>query len=100
MGKYVVVLYNGIPYPGYVEDVGIDDIYVNCMHVVGKKVENNWFFWPKKIPDKCWYLLDNLVTIIPEPSRIEKSTHYQVEARLWKEIMEKFVTGSTKKQKK
>ena len=37
VGKYVIVKYNSLPYPGYVQDAGQSDLYVECMHRIGKK---------------------------------------------------------------
>ena len=36
-GKYVIVEYDGKPYPCYVEDAGQRDVYVECMHRIGKQ---------------------------------------------------------------
>jgi hypothetical protein len=40
VGKYVIVKYNSLPYPGYVQDAGESDLYVECMHRIGKKGKN------------------------------------------------------------
>ena len=32
----VIVEYDDKPYPGYVEDAGQRDVYVKCMHRIGK----------------------------------------------------------------
>lgn len=37
LGKYVVVSYNGNAYPGFVKEIGYEDIYVSCMHQIGRK---------------------------------------------------------------
>jgi len=36
VGKYVIVEYDDKPYPGYVDDAGQRDVYVECMHRIGK----------------------------------------------------------------
>ena len=41
--KYVDIKYDNKPYPGIVENSGQSDIFVQCMHIVGKK-DNNCFF--------------------------------------------------------
>ncbi|CAC5403200.1 unnamed protein product [Mytilus coruscus] len=79
VGKYVVIKHDEKPYPGVVEDAGESDIYVQCMHRVGKK-DNNCFFWPRTIKDKCWYEYDDVLAVIPEPTKIEGSySHYQID---------------------
>lgn len=90
LDKYVVVLYDGIAYPGYVEDTTVDEVYVECMHRVGRKPkENNRFFWPQRIKDKCWYEHDQILAIIPQPQKNVGSYHYGVEPALWNAIMAK-----------
>ena len=71
LGKFVVVTYDGSPYPGFVRDIGYDDIYVSCMHRIGRK-EDNCFFWPRKIVDECRYTLEHVLAIIPEPIKSMK----------------------------
>ncbi|KAL5013419.1 hypothetical protein ScPMuIL_007689 [Solemya velum] len=84
MGKYVVVMYDGVPYPGYILDDGFDEVYVECMHPVRNKT--NCFSWPKNRKDKCWYKHENIVAVIPEPAKIERHhSHYQVKESLWKD---------------
>lgn len=86
LGKYVVVIYDKAPYPGLVEDVGDSDVYCECMHQVGRK--KNCFFWPKKLKDKCWYELENIIAIIPPPQLIDGSySHYCVDPCLWNQII-------------
>ncbi|KAL5010757.1 hypothetical protein ScPMuIL_013062 [Solemya velum] len=88
-GKYVVVVYNGVPYPGYVEDTTECDVYVSCMHQVGRDPGKNCFFWPKAIKDKCWYEHHNILAIIPEPQKIDSSyRHYEVAPALWRIIVQ------------
>jgi hypothetical protein len=81
IGKYVVVQYDGMPYPGYVEEADQSDVYVVCMHHIGKKNENR-FFWPNPKQDKCWYDCQDIIALIPEPTRI-CSNHFQIENKAW-----------------
>lgn len=37
LGKYVVVSYNGSAYPGFVKEIGYEDINVSGMHQIGRK---------------------------------------------------------------
>lgn len=49
------------------------------------------FFWPKKILDRDWYDVDDIIAIIPKPSLIEGThTHYEVDNERWHEVMDKF----------
>ena len=54
LGKYVIVLYNGKPYPGLV--VNIRDKAVEVMQRIGKHCA-----WPKYIKDINWYLFEDIV---------------------------------------
>ncbi|CAC5358205.1 unnamed protein product [Mytilus coruscus] len=88
--KFVSVKYNNTPYPDYVEDGDSSDIFVVCMHRVGRKLEKNVFFWPKAIKDKCWYKHDKILAIIPEPKRIKGSSDcYEVDPVIWSMVLNK-----------
>ena len=83
VGKFVIVRYNNKAYPGLVEDAGDSDVYVECMHQVGRK-NPNCFFWPRKIKDKCWYDHDNILAMIPEPVKKDgTSSHFEVDREIW-----------------
>uniref|UniRef100_K1QXG3 Uncharacterized protein n=1 Tax=Magallana gigas TaxID=29159 RepID=K1QXG3_MAGGI len=41
INKYVILLYNGQPYPALVKDVEKEEVYVRCMHRVGRKLEKS-----------------------------------------------------------
>ncbi|KAL3832373.1 hypothetical protein ACJMK2_024023 [Sinanodonta woodiana] len=57
IGQYVVVLYDN-------KDT---DVYVRCMHRVGRGTTNSPFFWPLTLLDECSYNMECVLTIIPEP---------------------------------
>ena len=87
VGKYVVIKYDNKPYPGIVENSGQSDIFVQCMHRVGKK-DNNCFFWPKTIKDRCWYEYDDVLAVIPESEKKDGSySHYQIQEQIRNQIM-------------
>lgn len=69
IGKYVVVLYNKLPYPGLVLDPKEDALMVNCMKQVGKRGQN-LFQWPTKNKDTNWYIIEDVMTTIPEPAKL------------------------------
>lgn len=82
LGKHVLVLYDGFPYPGIVTDFDEQDIFVNCMHRIGR----NRFFWPQMRKDECWYSFDQLLAIIPKPKHVT-DRHFEVEKQIWEEIL-------------
>jgi hypothetical protein len=84
LGKYVAVLYEGVPYPGLVVDVDEESIQVKCMQKVGK----NRYFWPAK-DDIVWYEHEHIVQTIPEPLNVTRR-HLQVDPKIWEEIFKKF----------
>lgn len=49
IGKWCVVNYDGLPYPGIVHDVDEGELEVKVMHKVG----NNRYFWPDR-DDIVW----------------------------------------------
>jgi hypothetical protein len=72
IGKWCVVLYDDVPYPGIVQDVDDEDLEVKVMHKIGQ----NRYFWPL-LPDILWYKHDKVVYKIQEPSLVG-SRHYQL----------------------
>lgn len=82
--------YDGNPFPGFVEDADASDVYVECMHKVGKW-NKNMFYWPRKVKDKCYYNYDDVLAVIPEPRKIEGETSkFQVEPSVWEGILTKY----------
>lgn len=85
LGKHVVVQYDGELYPGVVINVGSNDLYVQCMHKVGKL--DNCFFWPRYRKDQCWYQYQNVLAIIPKPvKKAGSNSHFIVSPQIWKNI--------------
>ena len=68
IGKYVCLEYDRKAYQGFVEDTDLAQVYVNCMHAVGKEMLN-CFYWPRHFPD----LNDQILAIIPKPHFYSKS---------------------------
>ena len=84
LGKFVFVTYDGSPYLGFVRDIVYDDIYVSCMHRIGRK-EDNCFFWLRKIVDECRYTLEHVLAIIPQPEKIDRrNSHFKIYESIWK----------------
>ena len=83
IGEYCVIVYEGEPYPGVIDDVDADSVEVNSMARVGK----NRFFWPLR-EDKIWYKYDDVITWIPPPEKVT-NRHHQVAMEYWSEILEK-----------
>ncbi|CAG2254553.1 unnamed protein product [Mytilus edulis] len=53
--RYVLVEYDNKPYPGKVIDCDEAEVYVTCMHRLGKTLRTSTFYWPLAVRDKCWY---------------------------------------------
>ncbi|XP_052227670.1 uncharacterized protein LOC127842276 [Dreissena polymorpha] len=88
LNKYVIVNFNGRPYPGKVIDVDEEVVEVTCMHQVGKK-NSNCFYWPKLVKDISWYDYDQILTVIPEPKPIGNTNQYKVDEFIWNESQNK-----------
>lgn len=81
VGKWCVVLYDDIPYPGVVQNVDDDDVEVQVMHKIG----NNQYFWPM-IPDRLWYNHSQIICEISEPTKVG-SRHYQLSKSDWDKVV-------------
>jgi len=83
LNQFVIVLYEGNPYPGKVIDVDEQqgDLQISCMHRIGP----NRFFWPSKT-DICWYEHDNIISVIPEPAKVTHR-HCEVSPLIWSQVM-------------
>ncbi|WAR12549.1 hypothetical protein MAR_026729 [Mya arenaria] len=81
IGQYIVVEYDGLPYPGEVLDVDEEDLEVKVMHKIGK----NRFFWPL-LDDTLWYHKDKVVTILDgAPVRVT-GRHCKINHDVWDQI--------------
>ena len=82
-GKYCVLTYDGLPYPGIINYVDDGEIEVMVMHRVG----DNRYFWPLR--DDClWYSRENFVTVIPVPNLVAKR-HHEIEKQIYNIIKDK-----------
>lgn len=86
LNKYVIVLYNGQPYLCLVKDVDKEEVYVRCMHSVGRELEKSQFYWPKCAVDECWYSMVD-VCEINEPKKV--GTRYKVDECVWVPLVKK-----------
>ena len=66
IGNCVSIEYDGKAYQGFVEDADLAQMYVNCMHSVGKEMQD-CFYWPRPFLDFIWYDHDQILAIIPKP---------------------------------
>ena len=64
IGQFCVVEYHKPLFPGVILDVDEDSVYVKMMHQIS-------FFW-LMMDDSIWYMLDKVITIIPEPQPVTK----------------------------
>ena len=86
IGKFVLVRYNQRPYPGKVLDVEGSNLEIDCMHQVGRK-SNNCFFWPRKIKDINMYEQEDVICVIPQPCVLDKPNQYKVDAKAWESVV-------------
>ncbi|KAL3862374.1 hypothetical protein ACJMK2_008345 [Sinanodonta woodiana] len=73
IGQYVVVLYD-------------NNVYVRCMHRMGRGTTNSPFFWPRTLVDECSYNMECVLTIIPEPIKIGR--YYSIDEAIWGKILD------------
>ena len=84
LDNYVVVRYDGKPYPGKVIDIDRirGDVKVSCMHSVGR----NRFFWPQRA-DVCWYEMCDVVAVITEPQKVSATgRHMQIDPKVYADV--------------
>lgn len=87
LNRYVLVQYDNEPYPGVVIDCDDDEVYVRCMHRVGRDLKSCSFYWPKAVKDECWYSIEDVLAIIPQPHAVGRK--FYVDAALWKNAINK-----------
>lgn len=81
IGKFCIVKYDGKPFPGKILQVepDDDDALIECMTKIG----DNRFFWPV-CRDEAWYMQQDILGVIPEPTLIGRSgRHHQVHPQAW-----------------
>ncbi|WAR00137.1 hypothetical protein MAR_024509 [Mya arenaria] len=81
IGRYCVVEYDRLPYPGIILDVDEVDLEVKVMHRIGV----NNFFWPL-LEYRLWYEKSKVVALLSgEPEHVTKR-HCQIDQVVWKAI--------------
>lgn len=80
IGKWCVVVYDKIPYPGIIQDIDLDSVELKAMHKVGI----NRFFWPM-LEDIIWYDYEQVLMFVPEPEHVTKR-HVQIRPDIWSKI--------------
>jgi len=89
IGRFCVVIYDQIPYPGEILNVDEGEVEVSCMKSLGR----NKICWPSPKKDINWYTDGDVTCLIPEPQQeTERSRFYQVERRIWANIEKQFQT--------
>ena len=83
VGKWVVVEYDDLPYPGIVQDVDHESVVVKVMHNIGR----NRFFWPTR-DDVCPYDFHQVVTEFGGMESVT-SRHMQVPVSVWDKVCKK-----------
>lgn len=80
--KYVIVKYDGALHPGYVCDIDEGGVFVRCMHRAGKNL-----YWSKAVVDECWYCMQNVLAVIPEPQQIRGKCN--IDREIWDRNVQK-----------
>ena len=89
LSEWVIVIDDKNPYPGRVLEVHEGELFVDCLHAVGKPFSNT-SFWPCLYRDLCWYEYDKLVTVIPKAVlKTGSAKHFAVDAQIWEAAMKK-----------
>ncbi|KAK2148854.1 hypothetical protein LSH36_479g00045 [Paralvinella palmiformis] len=65
IGRFCVVIYDEIPYPGEILNVDKGEVEVSCMKSLGR----NKFCWPSPKKVINWYTDGDLACLIPEPQQ-------------------------------
>ena len=81
--QYVIVEYDGRPYPGIVESEDADAAELRCMHRAGA----NRFYWLQN-KDICWCSKDKITAIFPPPTSVT-GRHMQVDANVWDQVVKR-----------
>lgn len=87
LNKYVIIQYNGKPYPGFVVNIDKQDVRVRCMHRIGK-LEKCHFYWPRCVTDESLYDMEDVIAIIPEP--VKAGAKFYVDPTIWELILKRF----------
>ncbi|KAK3102875.1 hypothetical protein FSP39_014573 [Pinctada imbricata] len=82
IGKYCVVVYDALPYPGVITDVDEDEeVEVNVMHKIGR----NRYFWPR-MEDILWYKKSDVMTLLDTVPRHVTGRHQEIDPDIWRLI--------------
>ena len=83
VGKWVVVEYDGLPYPGIVQDINHEFVEVKVMHKIG----TNIYFWPAR-DDILNYYFHQVVTVF-EGMESVTNRHMQLPVSVWDKVCKK-----------
>ena len=90
VGRHVFVRYDKQPYPGVVTDADESEVYIRCMHRVGKAPNKaGTYYWPRAVKDECWYQIDDVLVVISEPKL--ENRKFQVDENTCKNINRHFI---------
>ncbi|KAK0132496.1 hypothetical protein N1851_032633 [Merluccius polli] len=82
IGSWCVVTYDKELYPGIILAKDEANVQVKCMHHAGQG--KNRFYWPP-LKDEIWYLLDDIVRLIPAPENVTLR-HVEIQKDIWAEL--------------
>ena len=70
VGQHCIVKYNKKAYPVRILSVVETDLEVECMHSLRNRYDSYRFCWPEKVKDTCMCMQDDIICLIPEPTRM------------------------------
>lgn len=87
LNKYVLIQYNGKPYPSFIVNIDEQGVRVRCMHRIGK-LEKCHLYWPRCVTDESLYDMEDVIAIIPEPVKV--GAKFYVDPTIWELILKRF----------
>ena len=81
-GQRCVVRYGNKLYPGEISDADEEGVLVSTLHPIG----DNKFVKPRN-PDENWYLYENVIMYIEEPTKASGRSHFvSLESHVWNTV--------------
>ncbi|WAR19946.1 hypothetical protein MAR_001784 [Mya arenaria] len=84
IGRYCIIDYDGLPYPGLILDIDEEGAEVSAMCRIGA----NRFFWPL-IEDRLWYGKEKIVALLETEPELVTNRHRKLDDSMWKHICDK-----------
>ncbi|WAR24778.1 hypothetical protein MAR_038447 [Mya arenaria] len=84
IGRYCIIDYDGLPYPGLILDIDEEGAEVSAMCRIGA----NRFFWPL-VEDRLWYGKEKIVALLETEPELVTKRHRKLDDSMWKHICDK-----------